>query len=162
MFLGKHPSENIPVMTAILIYHLHSTMARSASVFLLLVALLCSALAQAATVYVKNYNYSNTIGGVTRDKYKMAVQIEGYHGELSGSTSNGRKKYCSNDGVFCVKAVSPSCNSNHAFKFYYGNRSTTINMDQKPTCNTWPKEPGCKTCNTGELSFNGSGFTFNI
>ncbi|KAF9429681.1 hypothetical protein BGZ94_009895, partial [Podila epigama] len=141
-------------------------MARFASTLLLLIALLCSALVQATTVYVKNYAYSNTIGGFTRENFRMAVQIEGYHGELSGSTSNGRDKYCSNDNMFCVEAATASYNSNHRFKFYYGTRygtrSITIDMGQKPTCNTWPKDPSCKVCNSGELSFVGSDFTFNI
>ncbi|KAF9429680.1 hypothetical protein BGZ94_009894 [Podila epigama] len=137
-------------------------MARSASTLLLLVALLCSAVVQATTVYVRYYDYSNTIGGVTRERHRVQVQIEGYHGELSGSITFGRSKYCSKDGVFCAEALGADCNYNHRFKFYYANRSTEVDFREKPSCDFWPKDPQCKTCNKGELSFRKKNFAFNI
>ncbi|KAF9399580.1 hypothetical protein BGZ94_005696 [Podila epigama] len=138
-------------------------MAHFASTFLLLVALVCSALVQATTVYVKYYDYSNTIGGLTQERFRMEVQIDGYHGELSGrSVASNRNKYCSKDGVFCVEAAIVSCNSNHRFTFYYAHRSNTIDMGQKPSCDYWFKDPQCKVCNKGELSFIGKDFTFQI
>ncbi|KAF9430379.1 hypothetical protein BGZ94_007117 [Podila epigama] len=145
-------SENIPVM-----------MARFASTLLLLVALLSSALVQAVAVYVKYYDYSNTIGGLPQERFRVKVQIGSYQGEVDGHTvANSKIRYCSNDAVFCVKALSTSCNNEHSFTFYYAHTSKDVNMGQNPSCDYWPKDRQCKVCNNGELSFISKGFSFEF
>ncbi|KAF9425322.1 hypothetical protein BGZ94_007652 [Podila epigama] len=140
----------------------YNRMARFLSILLLLVALLCSTLVQAITVYVKDYKYSNKYGGVTQERLRMSVQIGSYHGEVDGHTIYSRSKYCSKDGVFCIETFGADCRNYHMFKFYYGNRSVKINMYEEPDCNEWPVDSECKLCNKGELTFDKKGFTFDI
>ncbi|KAG0347697.1 hypothetical protein BG004_007180 [Podila humilis] len=137
-------------------------MSRIPSLLLFLIVVLCTALVDATTVYVRYYNYENTIGGITQERYRMSVTIDSYNGDIDGHKVAGRGKHCSNDGNICVKVAGADCKYNHQFTFYYANRQNTIDMGVKPDCDFWPKDPQCKVCNRGSLSFIGKDFTFEI
>ena len=137
-------------------------MSRFPSILLFFIAVLCSALVDATTVNVWYYNYENTIGGLTQERFRMEVGINGYNGKVSGTKIASRGKHCSDDGVFCVEAVAVDCKYNHQFNFYYANRKKMIDMGQKPNCDFWPKDPMCKVCNKGTLYFEGKDFTFEF
>ncbi|KAG0347696.1 hypothetical protein BG004_007179 [Podila humilis] len=137
-------------------------MSRIPSLLLFLIVVLCTALVDATTVYVRYYNYDNTIGGVTQERYRMDVTIGSYQGSIDGHKVASRGQHCSSDGNICVKVAGVNCNSNHRFTFYYANRQNTIDMGEKPACDYWPKDPQCKVCNKGTLSFIGKDFTFEV
>ncbi|KAG0347695.1 hypothetical protein BG004_007178 [Podila humilis] len=137
-------------------------MSRIPSLLLFLIVVLCTALVDATTVYVRYYDYENTIGGVTQETFRMDVTIASYSGSVHGTKIASKGKHCSKDGTFCVEAAAADCNYKHQFTFYYANRQKTIDMGEKPDCDFWPKDFMCKVCNSGTLTFVGKDFTFEF